>query len=120
MLGIVVVVGLAWALLVPPWQAPDEIQHFGYVQSLAESFRLPGDPHRLEESSDELAADGAVGASRIAFFPQAVPPIWTRSAATAYQAVEHSASPPSRTNGGGPNPEGQILLCTTCMPPLAT
>ena len=107
LLGVVVVIGLAWALLVPPWQAPDEIQHFGYAQSLAESFRLPGDPHWLEESNDEIAADGAVGASRVAFFPQAAPPSWSRSAAAAYQAVEHSANPPSRTNGGGPNPESQ-------------
>jgi 4-amino-4-deoxy-L-arabinose transferase-like glycosyltransferase len=107
LLGVVLVLGLAWALLVPPWQAPDEIQHFGYAQSLAESFRLPGDPHWLEESTDETAADGAVGATQVAFFPQAAPPSWSRSTAAAYQAVEHSANPPSRTNGGGPNPESQ-------------
>jgi 4-amino-4-deoxy-L-arabinose transferase-like glycosyltransferase len=107
LLGVVVVIGLAWALLVPPWQAPDEIQHFGYAQSLAENFRLPGDPHWLEESSDELAADAAVGASNVAFFPQAAPPNWSRAAAVAYQAAEHGANPPSRTNGGGPNPESQ-------------
>ena len=28
--------------MVPPSQSPDEVQHFVYVQSLAESFELPG------------------------------------------------------------------------------
>jgi 4-amino-4-deoxy-L-arabinose transferase-like glycosyltransferase len=107
LLGGVVVVGLAWALFVPPWQAPDEVQHFAYAQSLAENFRLPGDTGRLEESSDEGAADSAVGASRVAFFPQAAPPSWSRSAAAAYRAAEHGVNPPARANGGGPNPESQ-------------
>ena len=35
----VAIVGLCWALLVPPWQSPDELAHFAYAQSLAESFR---------------------------------------------------------------------------------
>ena len=102
-----VVVGLAWALLVPPWQAPDEVQHFAYAQGLAENFRLPGDTGRPAESSDESAADASVGASQVAFFPQAAPPNWSRAAAVAYQAAEHGANRPSRTNGGGPNPESQ-------------
>jgi hypothetical protein len=34
-LVVVVLTGLMWALLVPPWQAPDEDSHFAYAQSLA-------------------------------------------------------------------------------------
>ena len=34
--------GVAWALLVPAWQVPDEDAHFAYVQTLAELHRLPG------------------------------------------------------------------------------
>ena len=41
---IVVVVGLVWALLVPPWQTPDKVQHFAYAQDLAENFKLPPGP----------------------------------------------------------------------------
>ena len=103
----VLIVGLAWALLVPPFQAPDEIQHFAYAQGLAESFRLPGNARLAEVSNDVSLADGAVGASRVAFFPQAAPPIWSSAADAAYRAVERSADPPSRTNGAGPNPESQ-------------
>jgi 4-amino-4-deoxy-L-arabinose transferase-like glycosyltransferase len=37
----VAVLGAAWALLVPPGQAPDEPAHIAYAQVLAEDFRLP-------------------------------------------------------------------------------
>jgi len=33
---------LLWALLVPPWQAPDEGAHFTYVAHIVESAELPG------------------------------------------------------------------------------
>jgi 4-amino-4-deoxy-L-arabinose transferase-like glycosyltransferase len=104
LLVIVAVVGLCWALLVPPWQSPDTVAHFAYTQSLAENFRLPGDRHRMAVSSDQSAADGAVGASRGAFYPQASPPSWSRAEYRAYLRLEHGSSPPSKSNGGGPNP----------------
>jgi len=33
---------LIWALLVPPWQTPDEGAHFSYVAHIVESVELPG------------------------------------------------------------------------------
>ena len=42
LLAAVAVLGLAWALLVPPWQAPDENYHFAYAQGLAEGAGIPG------------------------------------------------------------------------------
>ena len=103
LLVLVAIVGLCWALLVPPWQSPDTIDHFAYTQSIAESFRLPGDVHRMAVSSDQNFADGAVGAARGAFYPQASPPNWSHAAYDAYLRVEHGASPPPQNNGGGPN-----------------
>ena len=35
----VLLAGVSWALLVPPWQAPDEDAHFAYVQTIAELGR---------------------------------------------------------------------------------
>ena len=99
---VVCIVGLSWALVVPPWQSPDETTHFAYVQSLAESFTLPGVKGRPPESSDQAFADGAVGASRGAFWPLAAPPEWNRSDYTRYLATEHGAHPPSKSNGSGP------------------
>jgi 4-amino-4-deoxy-L-arabinose transferase-like glycosyltransferase len=101
---VVCIVGLSWALLVPPWQSPDETTHFAYVQSLAENFALPGVKGRPPETSDEAFADGAAGASRGAFWPLASPPEWNRSDYASYLATEHGAHPPSKSDGSGPVP----------------
>ncbi len=45
-LVVVVVAGASWALIVPPFQSPDETAHFAYAQSLAERFAFPGDRRR--------------------------------------------------------------------------
>ena len=96
---------MAWALVVPPSQSPDEVQHFVYVQSLAESFELPGHKGQPGISDDQALADNAVGASRGAFYPQTSPPDWNRSDWNAYLTAVR-ADRPSRTNGDGPNPAG--------------
>lgn len=38
----VAVFGVCWALIVPPFQGPDEIQHYSYVETLVERHTLPG------------------------------------------------------------------------------
>jgi len=45
MVGLALLVGLLYAFLVPPWQAPDEWRHFEYVKLILEKGRLvsPGD-----------------------------------------------------------------------------
>jgi 4-amino-4-deoxy-L-arabinose transferase-like glycosyltransferase len=105
----VVVVGIVWALLVPPWQTPDEVAHYAYAQDLAENFKLPppqptgaAAPHQA--STDQAIADNAAGASRGAFYPQSSPPEWDPAVWRAYQAEENAHPPPSRSDGGGPNP----------------
>jgi 4-amino-4-deoxy-L-arabinose transferase-like glycosyltransferase len=102
LLVIVVTVGLSWALLVPPWQSPDELAHFGFAQSLAENFTIPHTAGAPQASSDLTAANGAVGAARGAFWPTPAPPDWRRSDYRAYLAAEHAA-PPSRSDGTGPS-----------------
>jgi hypothetical protein len=101
LLGAVAVFGLMWALFVPPWQAPDELQHFAYAESLAQRFALPGDPHRLAFSTAQTLAVDASGASRARFYPAAVPPEWSASDFARYLAAARSG--PSASDGGGPN-----------------
>lgn len=103
LLVVVLLVGLSWALIVPPWQSPDELAHFAYAQSLAESFALPASAGRPQDSSDLAVADGAVGASRTAFFPRFAPPDWSPGGQAAYLAQATGGHPPSRTDGGGPS-----------------
>jgi 4-amino-4-deoxy-L-arabinose transferase-like glycosyltransferase len=97
----VAVFGLTWALLVPPWQSPDEPQHFAYAQSLAERGALPGNKNRLPFSSAQTLADSSVGASREAFYPGAVPPNWNRNDYQRY--LDQLRAKPSASNGGGTN-----------------
>jgi hypothetical protein len=103
LLVIIISVGLAWALLVPPWQAPDEIAQFAYAQSLAESFTLPGVPGHVQASSDEVLADDSVGASRGAFWPQTAPADWRRADYAAYVARERGRDRPAVADGAGPS-----------------
>src|SRR4051794_7284867 len=58
--------GIAWALLTPAFQAPDENAHFAYVQALGEDLRLPGDPARRTFSQQQFAANDAVNADQTA------------------------------------------------------
>ena len=100
-LGVVLCFSVAWAMLTPPWQSPDEVQHFAYAQTLVEDHALPGTAGKPTASSSQDAADGAVGASRGAFYPMPSPLSWSPAAAAAYAL---QAPHLSRTDGGGPNP----------------
>jgi len=98
----VAIFGVAWALVVPPFQAPDEIDHFGYAQSLATRLALPGDPRRpLGLSSDAALAVGTVGAANLAFQVQSVRPNWSPGDFAGYLAKVQQH--PSQSDGGGPN-----------------
>lgn len=103
LVAIVALAGVTWAVVVAPWQSPDEVAHYAYVESLAERFALPGSPGRIHPmSTDQGLADAAVGASRGAFFPGSSPPDWSARDYARY--LDQARRAPSRTNGGGPNP----------------
>ena len=103
LLGVIAVLGILWALIVPFGQAPDEFAHFAYAQSLAERFALPGNNARPIFSNDELLADLSVGAQVLAFRPTQLRPDW--SPLDYRQYLVAAARNPARANGGGPNPE---------------
>jgi 4-amino-4-deoxy-L-arabinose transferase-like glycosyltransferase len=101
LLAIVVIAGVVWALLVPPWQSPDEGAHFAYAQSIAERQALPG-KGPAGFSNDQLLADEAVGASQLAFRSTQIRPDWSEHDEALYlDAARHD---PSRSDGGGSNP----------------
>lgn len=101
LLVIVVILGVVWALFVPPWQSPDESSHFAYAQSIAERQALPGKgPHNF--STDQVLADQAVGASQLAFRSTQIRPDWSKHDEARYLAAARRN--PSRSDGGGPNP----------------
>ncbi len=117
LLGIVAIVGLCWALTVPPWQSPDELSHYAYVESLATGPRLPGNAHRPIFSSDQAVAIQNVGASTGAFYPTALPPSWSRAEYEAYLHSPVTRRLAARADGAGPssasgNPPFYYLLST--------
>jgi 4-amino-4-deoxy-L-arabinose transferase-like glycosyltransferase len=97
----VAIIGLAWALLVPPFQAPDESTHFAYAESVATRLAVPGDPRRLPHSTAQSLADAAVRASGLAVFGASMRPDWSDRDFRAYLA--HARDHPDFSDGGGPN-----------------
>jgi 4-amino-4-deoxy-L-arabinose transferase-like glycosyltransferase len=103
LLSATLVLGVVWALVVPPLQAPDEIAHVAYVQSLAENGDLPGDPDRPLLSTEQSRAQSAANTEQLAQ-QLLVKPEW--SARRADRWLEESArlTAAARADGGGPNP----------------
>lgn len=113
------VLGLFWALLVPPWQSPDETWHYAYAQSLAERFALPGAANRPAYSADEALAMAAANTVAVAFHPEQVRPPWSPVVQDRYLRQSASAS---RSNGGGYNletPNPPLLYLFDAVPYLA-
>lgn len=100
LLGVVAVLGVAWLLVVPPFQSPDETSHFGYLQHLAETGGPPGEPHRPIFSTEQSAATLAAGSDAVRADNNGRPP-WTDAAAARWDAQRFNAE--QRADGGGPN-----------------
>lgn len=96
----------AWAFATPPWQAPDEPDHFSYVQTIAELGRLPGGAG-LADSTELSRATAATNADQVVFNNRAKPE-WTPLARKRFAAATR---PEQRKDGGGPN-------STSTYPPL--
>jgi 4-amino-4-deoxy-L-arabinose transferase-like glycosyltransferase len=100
LLAAIAVVCACWAIFTPPWQSPDETQHFGYVQSVAERFALPGDRQRLRYSSEHRLADTLSKTGQEARLPGAE---WSRRMYDSWKAKNAALPPDARSNGGGRN-----------------
>ena len=102
LLVMVAIVGIVWALVLPPWQAPDENSHFAYVQSVAETLKLPtGTGGTLLSSDQNLGA--TLSGSGFFAWPMSAAVSWFESDWDAYR-TEYRQRDPSRTDGGGANP----------------
>lgn len=83
-LAFVLFKGLFWAIVVPPFQSPDEQTHFAYVQYMAEQHRIPVVQKYQNGTSRELKAyEQAVGLWRVVDHPgvtyQLNKPAWSRT-----------------------------------------
>src|SRR5919108_2574884 len=99
---------VAWILVLPPFQGPDEESHFAYVQYLAETGKTParnagsGRSYSTEEGeamkwANLLVLRGVLGAR----------PEWAPAAEQRWHEFEASLPPETSSDGDGPNAAGQ-------------
>jgi hypothetical protein len=92
-----------WAVITPPFQAPDEVDHFAYTQSLVERGQAPSRSPNSSlprwSGSEELALEDAsfftdhqVGGTKLP---------WESRQEAAYRARAAALPPRSAANGGG-------------------
>jgi len=103
LLAVVAIVGVAWALVTPAFQAPDENSHFGYVQTLAERFALPGRTGRPPLSPEQALA-GSLSNSDQTAQQLDVRMEWSRAVYDRWRARAATLPRSARTAGGGANP----------------
>ena len=108
LLAAVAITGVAWVLVVPPWQVPDEDAHFAYVQTIAELHRRPADDGRpaleAQKSSEQDLAERASGFLR-SYQRLDARPEWAKRPEREWRATRE----PSREDGGGANAAGNNL-----------
>lgn len=102
LLAAVLLVGLAWALLVPPWQSPDEQWHFAYAQTVAEHGRLPDAGNSNSFSTEQLVAARRSRADRMPFKPEVKAP-WDTGQYDAWRRANRRLGPGAADDGGGVN-----------------
>ena len=94
--------GLAWSLLTPPFQVPDETAHFAYAQHLAETGKRAGVAGRPEASSEQSAAMAAMGTLTLIGRPLVQTPSGAAAKAADARIRDVSDDAP-RDDGGGPS-----------------
>lgn len=99
LMGAVLIVGLAWVYVVPPWQAPDEFHHFAYTQSLVERGERPGDGPRLISTEQELAGtrSNALQSAGVA----STRPSWAPAAVERWERGDAALPEAAQADGGG-------------------
>jgi hypothetical protein len=98
---------VAWSIVIPAFQAPDEDAHFAYVQQLVERHRIatttaPSSPYSTEfelaTTWGNLEPTRGVPTARTA---------WSSAEESAWQAQEKTLSQAQRADGVGGNPAAQ-------------
>jgi 4-amino-4-deoxy-L-arabinose transferase-like glycosyltransferase len=110
------ILGAAWALLLPAWQAPDEHSHFGYAQTLAERGELPASEGERRYSTEQDEASKAVGADQLAGNPYARAQ-WSSAVYERWRRLQAAQGPSARSDGEGADAAGNANTART-NPPL--
>jgi hypothetical protein len=97
--GVTLAITVSWSLVTPPFQAPDEQDHFAYVQQLAETGKAPIQSAALPPWSSALTLALQSVRSLAANEQADGRPPWLELDAQTWAAA--NKLDPSRTDGGG-------------------
>jgi 4-amino-4-deoxy-L-arabinose transferase-like glycosyltransferase len=100
------VLAVAWALVMPPFQGPDESEHFAYVQHLAETGSAPSSVDyggAGSHSSEQTFALDRLGL-RMLMSSRDARPLFDAVDQADWQAFEDRATTRQRADGEGLNP----------------
>ncbi|HST41922.1 MAG TPA: DUF2142 domain-containing protein [Conexibacter sp.] len=106
MLAAAAIMATAWALLMPPFQGPDESEHFAYVQHVAETGDAPSSTTfggAGSHSSEQTFAMDALGLRMLMASPDARP-LWNEIDQRRWREFEQDATKRQRADGEGANP----------------
>jgi 4-amino-4-deoxy-L-arabinose transferase-like glycosyltransferase len=104
LLAATLIFGVAWAFVIPPFQAPDEPAHFAYVQSLAEASSFPqGVVGRPFLSTEMALAMSMSNADQAAAQPETKME-WSAEAARRWERSQAELPSSARGDGDGINP----------------
>ena len=96
--------GIAWSLVTPPFQVPDETAHFAYAQHVAETGKRAGEAGHPEFSTEQSQAMAAMATLSIIGRPLVHSPSDEGGAAKAADTqLGAAADDAPRGDGGGPS-----------------
>lgn len=105
-LAVAAILATGWALLLPPFQGPDESEHFAYVQHLAETGKAPSTTEYSgagSHSSEQTFAMDRLGLRMLMGSPDARP-LWNGADQEAWKTFEQGVGHDQRADGNGLNP----------------
>ena len=107
LLGIAAALSLSWSLATAQLQGPDELDHVGYVEHLAETGRIPSaSAGGGAYAPDEAGALVSSGYLRLLMNRQARPP-WSALSEQRFREYEDALPPGALGQANGPNSVGK-------------
>ena len=105
LLAVTAVLGLA-VIVMPPLQGPDELDHFAYVQRLAETGSAPSSTVFSGAGSHSTEEQGALDllGLRATIANPTARPMWSDGRAAPLEQFEHNLPPNGRSDGEGADP----------------
>ena len=104
LLAVSALLALAWAIVLPPFQGPDEITHVNYVQQLAETGQGPMFDQGTKSVSTEMAtALEILGLRAIVGVPHANP-AFSEAEERLWREADRELTAGHRADGIGPSP----------------